>query len=93
MLTNRHRFTNIYLTWVKCHLFNKVNNTIKNMKPTDAIKTLEEMDAQIIDALRSAVRELQRIDTVKDGHPLVSHGLMCNLVNTLGEVSLLQQGK
>ena len=31
------------------------------------------------DGLHAAIRELERVDNVKDGHPLVSHNLMYNL--------------
>jgi len=31
------------------------------------------------DGLHAAVRELERVDSAKDGHPLVSHNLLYNL--------------
>ena len=31
------------------------------------------------EGLHDAVRELERVNNVKDGHPLVSHNLLCNL--------------
>lgn len=36
------------------------------------------------DGLRAALRELDRVNNVKDGQPLVSHNLLYNLRSRLG---------
>jgi hypothetical protein len=40
---------------------------------------LERENANLHGALKAAILELDRVNTVKDGHPLVSHNLLYNL--------------
>jgi ribosomal protein L16 Arg81 hydroxylase len=42
-------------------------------------------NAELHKLLTSAVRELERVDNVKDGHPLVSHSLLYNLRNAIAK--------
>lgn len=48
-------------------------------KDHELLKHAERME----DGLYSAIQELERVNSIKDGHPLVSHNLLYNLRNLL----------
>jgi len=48
----------------------------------------EQAEARVqvlTDGLHAAVRELEQVNSIKDGQPLVSHNLLCNLRELLAE--------
>jgi len=57
-----------------CYLKEKEETAINQWNKASACKF-----DRLAEGLRSAIKELERVDNVKDGQPLVSHNLMLNL--------------
>jgi len=58
---------------------------VERQRLAACVKERDQRIAELEAVLHSAINELERVDNVIVGHPLVSHGLLHNLRAALGE--------